>query len=225
MKKEDLLKHLYLLSNEKYKEFTKKIIPGEFQMLGVRIPDLKKCVKKFNVVERQQVLNMYDENIYELRMIKALTISSIKDINEFRTRFEEFLPFINNWSICDTFLSSSKIIKKDKEYFWNKCKDLIKSEDEFLNRVAFVIILDYFIVDEYLDKIFPLIENYRSNKYYANMALAWLISFLYIKYPINTQTFLLKKTLDEEVLKMSIRKIKDSYRVSYENKEWLKKIG
>lgn len=223
--KESIMKFLYSNADEEYKNFTKKLIPGTFDIIGVRIPVLKSTVKKMTEEEISFLLDMENSDIFEVNMLKALAVAYIKDIETYKYYFKKFYPYIDNWSICDTFLSASKIIKKDKDYFFNKAKELLKSRDEFQNRIAFVLLLDYYVEEDYIEEIFTLLDNYRSDKYYANMALAWLISVMYIKFPLETKTFLLNSNLDRDVIKMSIRKIKDSYRVDEENKEWLKKLA
>lgn len=222
--REKLLQQLYSNADVDYKNFTKKLIPGDFQILGVRIPILKSLVKKMTEEEKNYLMKMDKSEIFELNMLKALTIANLKEKNIYRLYFDKIYPEIDNWSICDTFIATSKIIKKDKEYYFNRAQELLKSKKEYDNRIAFVIILNYFIDEEYIHEIFPLIYNYRSDKYYANMALAWLLSEMYVRFPEKTKIFLLNSNLDKEVIRMSIRKIKDSYRVDIENKEWLKKL-
>lgn len=225
MSKSEILEYLYSVSDEVYKSFSKKITPGEFEMIGVRIPTLKQLAKKISKGNYREFLKINDENIFELIMLKALVIANIKDVEEYKKYFTEFLPKISNWAICDTFLAASKIIKRDMLYFFNLSLNLIEEKEEFLNRVGFVILLDYFVSEEYIDTICKKIRNFKSDAYYANMALAWLISVMYIKSPEKTKEFFQDNNLDKTVIKMSIRKIKDSYRVSLENKEWLKKTA
>ena len=225
MIKEKLYKLLDEKKDAKYRDFSKKLTPGDFTMLGVRVPDMRKIAKNLTIEERESIIKLECDDIFEFKLIRGLVVADIKDVDKYKYEFERFLPLIDNWAICDIFIGSSKIIKKDLEYFFQRCTELIKKDDEFLNRVAFVILLNYYLIDEYIDKTFDLIKDFKSDKYYANMALGWLISYLYIKYPTKTQEFLTNCNLDKTVLKMGIRKIKDSYRVSPENKEWLKKIG
>lgn len=225
MNYDQFLNYLYSIGNNKYKDFSKKITPGEFEMIGIPIPTLKKIAKDIYSKTDYKKFLSYDSDIYEIIMLKGLVISNIKDTNEYKIYFHKFIQTINNWAVCDVFLMASKIINKDKDYYFNQSLDLIKEKQEFLNRVGFVILLDYFVTDEYIDTILNNIDGFRSEKYYANMALAWLISVCYIKYPDKTKKFFNTCNLDTSVIKMSIRKIKDSYRVSAEDKEYLKRIG
>ncbi len=216
-----LLTYLNTISEPTYRDFLKKITPGEFTILGVRIPILRNIAKTIYAGNYKNFLATDDEDIYELKLLKGLVIGKIKDLEEYKSYFNEFIPKIDNWAICDTFLSSSKIITEDRPYFFDLSRKLLQPRDEYKNRIAFVILLDYFVDREYLNKIFDLIKDYRSEHYYSNMALAWLLSVMYAKFPQETKEYLLKNMFDIEVSKYMIRKIKDSYRVSKEDKAWL----
>ena len=221
---ERFIEYLSSIKDEKYLEFNRKLIPGNFEILGIRIPELRKIAKKILKTDYEKFLNI-PSNFYEIDILKALVIASIKDPSEYRIHFDKFILTINNWAVCDTFISSSKIIELDREYYIKRCKTLLKNEDEFLNRVAFVIYLSYFVEEPYFEEICESIEYFKSDKYYANMALAWLLSIMYVKFPKETKNFLLKASFDSIVIKYTIRKIKDSYRVTDEDKKWLKKIS
>lgn len=222
---EPFLKYLESISEEEYRDFSKNLTPGEFTMLGIRIPILKKVAKEISKGDYTEFLKLDSKNIFEVKLLKGFVISNIKNLDEYKTYFDEFVPLIDNWAICDSFIASSKIIKKDLEYFFKYASSLLRKNDEFLNRVAFVILLDYFCINEYYMRVLKLIEGYKSDAYYANMALAWLLSELYINYTEETKKYIQKVKFDNKVTKYTIRKIKDSFRVSREDKEWLKNIG
>ncbi len=217
-----LLNYLNDIAEPAYRDFSKKITPGNFTMLGVRIPTLKKIAKSISQGDYKTFLTHSDRGIYELKILKGLVIGNIKSIEEYKEYFEQFLSLIDNWAVCDIFISSSKIIKKDRPYYLELCKELLKTDDEFKNRVAFVILLNYYVDEQYLDIIFDTIDDYKSEHYYANMALAWLLSVIFVNFPKETKEYLEKNKFDKNVTKYMIRKIKDSYRVCTKDKEWLK---
>lgn len=220
------LKYLESLSEEQFKDFSKQTTPGEFNIIGVRLPVLHGIANSiFKSKKYQEFLDTPDENIFEVRILKGYVIGNIKDVEEYKKQFEKFIPLINNWAVCDTFLASSKVIKKDLPYFYDVAVNLLKIDDEFSNRIAFVILLDYFVIDEYIDKVFSLIKDFKSDAYYANMGLSWLISEIFIKYPKETKKFLKKVSYDIKIRRYIARKIRDSFRVSKANKEWAKKYA
>lgn len=219
------IEYLYSLRNEKHREFSKKITPGEFEMIGIPVPILKEIARNILKTHYETFLTIDEEDIYEIYLLKGLVIGGIKDSEKFKRLFSDFIGKIDNWAVCDITISASKTIKKDCEYFFNKCRELLKEKEEFKNRIAFVIFLDYFITDEYVDRVLNTISGFRSDKYYANMALAWLLSVIYIKYPQKARDYLLKNNFDKTVIKYTKRKIKDSYRVSTADKDWLKNVN
>ena len=97
----------------------------------------------------------------------------------------------------------------------------LKSQEEFEIRFALVSMLDHFITEEYKDRIFQAVESVHHDGYYVKMAAAWLVSVLYVKFPNETEAFLQKNTLDDFTHNKSIQKIRESYRVSKEDKERL----
>ena len=216
-----LLNYLNTIKEEEYRDFSQKITLGQFEILGVRIPKLRKIAKEISKGKIDDFLDLDDQDIYELKLIRGFVICEIKDINSYKKYFDTFINTIDNWAVCDTFLSSSKIIKKDLEYFWNISINLLKTKEEYLSRIALVIFLNYYINEDYYRKIFEIIKEFKSEYYYANMALAWLLSFLYIHYTEETKEFLLNNKFDEKVTKYTIRKIKDSFRVKEQDKDWL----
>ena len=223
---DNLVTYIYSLRDEKYRKFTKKLVTSKYEIIGIRIPVLKKLAKDLAKNNINEILDMSSNDIFEIYMLKGLVISYIKDTSEARKQFLKYIEFIDNWSLCDTFISSFKIIKNDREYYFKKARELINSPYEFKERIGFVIMLDYFLDDEYIDEIFKLINNYHTEKYYSKMALAWLLSLAYVKYPDKTKKFMETSILDRDILKMTERKIKDSFRVSPADKEWIiKKVN
>jgi len=212
------IEYLESISEEKFRDFSKKITPGEFTMLGIRFPILRSIAKEISKYDYRSFLKVDDQNIFEIKILKGYIVGGIKDFEEYKDYFYKFLPSIDNWAICDTFIASSKIIKKHPSYFLDTVEKLLSTKDTYNNRVAFVILLDYFTTDEYIDKVFEIIDGYTSDEYYANMALAWLLAECYIKCPKQTKKYLKTHHFDREVMRYTIRKIKDSYRVSPEDK-------
>lgn len=220
-----LISYLISLQDDKYKAFNEKITPGEFNMIGIRIPELRKIAKEILKTDYERFLKTFDDDHYEVKLIKGFVIGNIKDRDRFRYHFEEFIKEIDNWAVCDSFIASAKIILKDREYYFYRSRKLLEESSEFLNRVGFVILLDYFVDEEHYDAISSMLKSYKSGKYYADMAISWLLSEMYIRFPKKTQTFLIENHFDKTIIKYTARKIKDSYRVSEEDKKWLKKIS
>ncbi len=156
-------------------------------------------------------------------MIEGLVISHIKDEKIFYKYFKNFIKKIDCWAICDSFCNSIRIVRKyEDKYFEEACR-LSLSEYEFISRVGLIIILNHFITENRLSEIFDILNKIKSDKFYINMAEAWLICELYIKYPKETKSFIKNNNLNKFTQNKSISKIHDSFRVSDKDKEELKK--
>ena len=129
-------------------------------------------------------------------MLQGMVIGGAKeDINTILKYVKEFVPKIDNWAVCDTFCTSLKITKKYKKEMWKFIQEYLKSDKEFELRFAIVMILGYFIDEEYLEKDFKIFNNIKSDKYYVKMALAWAISICVIKYYDRTVKYLEKEAI------------------------------
>lgn len=107
---------------------------------------------------------------------------------------------------------------------WKFLEQYINSKNEYEIRFALVMYLNYYLTDEYIDEILHKIDKITNKEYYVQMAIAWLLSFAYIKQKKKTEKYLLKNNLDEFTQNKAIQKICESYRVSNENKEKLRKL-
>lgn len=222
---EEIRKKLISLSDEKYKEFNSKLCPGIKNIIGVRIPIIKKLAKEYKDKDVYSYMNSNDEIYFEEIMLKGVLIGYLKkDINEIFSLLENFIPKINNWAICDTTVANLKIINKNKKETLKFIEKYLKSNNEFEVRFALIVLLDYFIEKEYLDYIFTSVEKIKLDKYYVKMAIAWLLSICYIKYKEETMYFLNNTNLDKWTFNKTIQKIIESRRITDEEKEKLKKL-
>ena len=223
LKKE--IKH-FLLSEaeETYREFTIKITPNADNVLGVRLPKLRKYAKQLLKKDYESFLN-YTPEFFEEKMLQAMIIGySNKNLKEKLNQIKNFIPKINNWAVCDTFCCGLKFTNKYKKEMWDFLQQYLIKDDEFENRFIFVMFLNFYIEENYLSKIFDIIENYKSDKYYAKMAVAWLISICFIKQEKLTYDFLKKTKLQKEIYNKAIQKIIESNVVKKETKEKIRKL-
>lgn len=217
-------KSLYSFQDKKYQEFQKGLCPGVVNIIGVRIPELRKLAKELlKNYSSKELLENINDNYYEELMLQGMVIGGAKeDINTILKYVKEFVPKIDNWAVCDTFCTSLKITKKYKKEMWKFIQEYLKSDKEFELRFAIVMILGYFIDEEYLEKDFKIFNNIKSDKYYVKMALAWAISICVIKYYDRTVKYLEKEAiLDDFTYNKAIQKARESYRLSKEQKDFL----
>ena len=134
-------------------------------------------------------------------------------------RIDFFINVIDNWAVCDIVDSSFKFINKNKEDFYKYLNSKLSATNPWEQRFIFVMLLAYYVEDKYLKDIFKICEKIKSEEYYVNMAKAWLLSVCYVKYREETYKFLEKTKLDAWTVNKAIQKIRESLRVTKEEKE------
>jgi 3-methyladenine DNA glycosylase AlkD len=158
-------------------------------------------------------------------MLQGMIIGYMEsDISDIFSYAEKFVPKIDNWSVCDSFCSGFKHALKHQDEVWKWLEQFVKSEREFEVRFGVVMLLNYYIDDAYVNRLFPIFEAIRQDGYYVKMAVAWAISICYIKYPQKTMVFLRESKLDVFTYNKSLQKIVESRCVSEEEKIQIRKM-
>ena len=225
--KKEIKNRLKELSEEKFKKFQSKLCPNVNNILGVRIPVLKKYAEELiKTYEPEILINEIDNEYYEEKMLQGILIGSIKnkDIYKIQEYISNFVPKIDNWAICDTFCAGLKITKKNLNKMWEFLQKYVKSSKEFEIRFGVVMILDYYITESYLDRNFKIFDSIKSDKYYVQMAVAWAVSICLIKFYDKTIEYLNKCKLDKFTYNKALQKAIESYRITNEQKEELRNM-
>ena len=219
------VEYLISIKDSKYKEFHSSIVlNSKYEMIGIRVPTMKDIAKKIAKTSNvEEFLEYAQDKFYEEVMIQGLVISQIKDEKLFYKYFKKHINKIDNWALCDTFCSAIKIVEKYEDKYFEEAVDMSLSDKEFISRVGLIIILSHFVSEKNLDTIFEVLNKIKSDLFYINMAEAWLVCELYIIFPKETKNFIKKNNLSKFTQNKAISKIHDSYRVSKEEKEILKK--
>lgn len=165
----------------------------------------------------------YKEEFYEDTLIQGLVIAQLKDFNKQKNYLNKWIFKIDNWATCDSVVSTMKHLKNNLlkplefEYFLSLCY----RKEEFVSRFGIVTLMTYFLEEKYIDKILEMCKNLNSDYYYVKMALAWLLSFAFIKFKNKIYELLKIKVLDKFVQNKTICKCRDSFQVLKEDKELL----
>lgn len=225
-KKEEIRQELIKLADDKYRSFHSNLCPGVENILGVRLPLLKKIAKNLSKEEGYyNYLNNDDTKYYEEIMIEGLIIGYLKTDNENRFNYiKDFIPKIDNWAICDSFCNNLKFTKKNINEVWNFILPYTSSENEFDIRFAVVMMLNFYIIEDYIDEVLNTLNNIHHDGYYVKMAVAWAISYAYIYFPEKTLAFLKNNNLDNFTYNKSLQKIIESTRVSKEDKDLMRSM-
>lgn len=220
---EQFIDYLKLNQDLKYKEFHKKLTFTKYEIIGVKVPILRRIAKEILKSDYKTFLKDVKTKYYEEVFIEGIIVASLKE-EEFFHYLPEYVSKIDNWAICDSFCNSLKIVKNDYQKYFEYFKNYLYSEEEFKVRVALIVYLNFYVNEKYLDEIFELIDKITLDKYYVNMATSWLLAEMFIKYPAKTINYLKKSKVNNFVFNKTISKIRDSYRVSKEVKEVLKNM-
>lgn len=218
---QEYLKYLESLSEEKYKNFQGKLTFTKYEMLGIRIPMLRRIAKMINKTDVKEFLKLNQNKYYEEVMIAGFVVASIQDETEFDEAFFNHIKKIDDWSLCDSFCNSLKRLRENCTKYFEVAKELCFCKEEFISRVGLILILVCFIEKENLADIFIILNKIYSEQYYINMAEAWLVCELYIKYREETRKFLTNNNMNDFTQNKAISKIRDSYRVTKEEKDYL----
>lgn len=220
----EIRKELIRLQEERYREFSSSLIPNSKPLLGVRIPDLRKLAKE---IARQEdwlsFLEKGEEDYFEEMMIKAFVIGYAKaDIEVILEQAGRFIPKITDWSVSDSFCSAFQIAKKYRQRVWEFLMKYVNGKREFELRVVAVMLLDYYLTEEYLEQVFTVYNRISPVGYYTQMGVAWGVAAAYVKFPKQTMRFLQNCLLDEFTYHKAITKMLESHRVAEEDKNILR---
>lgn len=216
---------LFSMQDLKYKEFHGSLCPDMDNIIGVRIPKLREYAKELYKCNNVKDIKIEDK-YYEELVIQGILIGfqTKAPIEEVIKQVEEFIPKINSWAVCDTFCAGLKITKKYQTEMFKVIKEYLKSTQEYQVRFAIVMLLDYYINDQYIDQVLQILDNVKLDKYYVQMANAWAISICLIKYYNKTLDFLNTTKIDDFTYNKGIQKAIESYRITDEQKEYLRTL-
>lgn len=212
------------LAEEKYRIFTSSLTPGKENILGVRIPILRKLAKKLLKGDWRTSLAMITDDTMEEVVLQGMIIGgSNVDVEEKLRLAADFIPKIDCWVVCDTFCGGFKIASNYPERVWDFLQPYLNSEREYEIRFGVVMLL-YYMTPDYLPKAFAQFDRIKHDGYYAKMAVAWVLSMYYVTMPELTMEYLKKNELDNFTYNKSLQKIVESLRVDKETKEMIKSL-
>lgn len=215
---------LWALQDKAYQDFSAKLLPGVSNIIGVRLPELRKLAKQYAKADWCTYLSTAKDDYFEETMLQGMVIGyADMTLEERFTAIQNFVPKINNWSVCDTFCSGLKFSQKQQQAVWDFLQPYFQQENPFAKRFGVVMLLNYFITDDWIHQTLQQLVQVRSQNYYVRMALGWAFSIAYIHFPEETLPWLEETKLDAEVLKKSLQKIIESNRIHLEQKDFFRK--
>lgn len=216
---------LFELSDEEYREFNQKLCPDtKRKMLGIRVPQIKNLAKELiKENELKEILINLNDEYFEEVLLQGIVIGYSKlEFENKMNLIREFVPKIDSWAISDTFVPSLRIKKEDLDKAWNFVLPYTKSDKQFEVRFAIIMMLDYFITDEYVDKVLKELDEIKHDGYYVKMGVAWTIAEIAVHFNDKVINYLKNNNLDKFTHNKAIQKMIESRRISNEQKEYLK---
>lgn len=210
-------------AEQDYKNFSASLIPGVENLLGIRLPVLRKKAKELARADWKAYLSFSDYQYFEEAMLQGMILGYVKaPLEEILAETEKFIPRIDNWSVNDSFCNSFKIAKKYPEEVWDFLMKYCESQKEYEVRVVAVMLLSHYLDERYIDRVLEVLGKLHIGGYYASMAVAWAFATAWAKFPEKTREYLAGHSIDRETYQKTLQKCLESYRIDVEEKEWIR---
>ena len=222
---DEIREELFNLQDVEYREFQAKLIPSASPdaVIGVRTPALRKYASQ--LVKREDIQEFLDDlphAYFDENQLHAFVLSAMKDYEKCLEEVIRFLPYVDNWATCDQM--SPKVFKKHRQELLTHIKEWIASDETYTIRFGVGMLMEHFL-DEDFDPAYPeLVAKLRSEEYYVNMMIAWYFATALAKQYDTVLPYIEQKRLDTWTHKKAIQKSVESYRITPEQKEYLKSL-
>lgn len=222
---DEIRSELIKLQDPSYRDFQVNLIPtvAPEKIIGVRTPELRALAKALS--KRDDISVFLDDlphSSFEENQLHAFILSVMKDAEACIKLVDKFLPYVDNWATCDQM--SPKIFKKHKELLLGFVNEWIKSDHTYTRRFAIGMLMEHFLDDDFKTSYLTKVSKIRSDEYYVNMMIAWFFATALAKQYDYTVPYIEKQKLDIWTHNKSIQKAVESYRITEEQKAYLKTL-
>ena len=216
-------KILFEMKDEGYADFHSKLVPtvNRQKIIGVRVPDCRKLAKEMkNSDEVGEFLSYLPHEYYDEDILHALLLTQINDIDECIKA--DFLPFIDNWAVCD--ILTPKIFKKHPELVLTKIKEWANSKKTYTCRFGLEMLMSFYLDENFKSEYLEIPARIKSEEYYVSVMVAWFFATALAKQWNDTVKYFQSPVLDKWTHNKAIQKARESYRITPEQKEYLKTL-
>lgn len=215
---------LFSLQDKEYAAFQAKLTPNIAPELfiGVRVPECRKLAKDLYKNEPKEVekfMSKLPHKYYDENMLHGLLISEIKDFNQCMERLEEFLPYVDNWAVCD--IMSPKCFKKHKAELLPIIKRWAKSSEDYTIRFGLEMLMSHYLDEDFKPEYLKIPALVKSDEYYVNMMISWYFATALAKQWDSAIKYIEGYKLGDWVHNKTIQKARESYRITDEQKKYL----
>lgn len=222
----ELQQHLFGMRDAAYATFIAKLTPG-FPLghfIGVRVPLLRTIARSFAKEEAasQRFLSHLPHSYYEEDMLHGMLISLVKDYDRCLDLTDRFLPYVDNWAVCDTL--SPKVFAKHKAQLLENILRWSSSSHTYTCRFGLRMLMTHFLDDSFSADFLEIPATIRSEEYYVKMMVAWFFATALAKQWEATLPYLENRQLDPWTHRKTIQKAIESYRIPPERKDYLRTL-
>lgn len=220
--RDNIIERLFAVKDDEYARFQASLIPAisSDSIIGVRIPQLRKIAKtilrEYGIDNLSEFTRALPHTYFEENLLHGMLIEQIKDFDTCIEMLVAFLPYIDNWAVCDVI--SPKIFARHKQDLLQYIENWIHSPQPFTIRYGTGMLMRYFLDDDFDPVFLQKVADIKSDEYYVNMMRAWFFATALAKQFEYTLPYISQKQLDSFTHKMTIRKAKESYRISSDKK-------
>ena len=219
----EIQKLLFAKQDIKYRDFQAPLIPNldKDLFIGVRLPELKKMAKEIRDKEfSKSFIKELPHHYYDENQLHAFLIANIKNYDTCLKEVDAFLPYVDNWAVCDTM--KPNVFKKSKDKLIIKIKEWLKSDHLYTKRFAIGQLMSLYLNEDFKEEYLELVSQIKSEEYYLNMMVAWYFATALAKQYKTAIKYIEDKKLSPWVHNKTIQKAVESYRISDEQKVYLK---
>lgn len=213
---------LFNMRDEQFAKFNAKLLPPDVakSVIGIKTPELRKYAK--TMLAPNIFLQSLPHKYFEENQIHAVILSNIHDFETCVKLVNEFLPYVNNWATCDQLIPKIFAKKPDKLFQW--IQKWIKSDHTYTVRFAIGLLMRFYLGDTFNQKYADMVLKVQSDEYYINMMRAWYFATALAKNWDSVIDIIENKKLDTWTHNKTIQKSIESFRISNNQKQYLKKL-
>lgn len=219
----NIQKELFALQDISCGDFQAKLVPNipRELFIGVRVPEARKLAKRLaKEPEASEFLKDLPHKYYDENILHALLISEMRDYDACIVAIDEFLPYIDNWAVCD--ILSPKIFKEHKTSLLEKIKEWSASDKTFTCRFGLEMLMSYFLDNDFKPDYLEITTSVHSEEYYVRMMIAWFFATALAKQWDASIKYIEDNRLDTWTHNKAIQKARESRRIAQKQKEYLK---
>ena len=229
--RQEICRELEALREDSYQAFMEKSIPGARDVLGVRMPALRRMAARMargewrDWAEEMKQAWKQGKLSHEERLLWAMVLGKgCRDWEETARWIRDFVPVIHNWAVCDCFCSGLKITADFREQAWELLGPYLRSRDEYESRFGAVMLLNYYVTLEWAHQGLEALDHFQGEGYYAKMGAAWALAEYFVRLPEVTWPYLQVSRLDEWTYNKALQKICESLRPDTETKKRIRAL-